>query len=89
MKLWTLNKWLRRAGLVLVLSEDLYTGEQDLSLRRKKTYDRATQTKTPLPPFKPWINRLPNFREWMGEPIVLSATQREQILKDAFRGKKR
>lgn len=61
MQLGTLNRWLRRVGLVVVLTED-FDGEHGLELQRAKTYDRAVATKTPQT-FDPWIDRLPTLLE--------------------------
>lgn len=83
MKLWTLNKWLRRFGLVLVFSEDLETGEHEFSLERLKKYQTRPAE---FEPVIPWLVRLPNIRAYMGVPDSKPLSEKEvhDILESAF-----
>lgn len=79
MKLWTLNKWLRRVGLVLVIQVDEDEGSE-LRLERAKTYDARVNPPTSTKPFTPWIDKLPNIREWLGQRAVQASATREVTL---------
>lgn len=39
MKLWTINKWLRKVGIVLVIGLDLNDGTHSISFCLAKTFD--------------------------------------------------
>lgn len=63
MKLWTINRVLRRIGLVLVVSTDL-DGVEDTEfwIERASTYDKRTSVLSggKPPVYEPWIDKLPN-----------------------------
>lgn len=79
MRLWTLNKWLRRVGLVLVVHVDEDEGSE-LWLERAKTYDARVNPPASTEPFTSWIDRVPNIRKWMGERAVQESATREMTL---------
>lgn len=74
MRLCTINKWLRRVGLVLVFAEDLYGDEHEIFVERAKTYDARWAMPAPTRAATVWLDKIPKMREWLGERAVEDLT---------------
>jgi hypothetical protein len=78
-KLWTINRVLRKLGFVLVVAtDDDGVEDTELYLQRRSTYDRAAETRVPQE-FKPWIDHLPDMKKWLGERQIVAGNVRDYI----------